>query len=63
MNYIINGTILLPDGPVAGKALAYEGGRIVGLVDAPPAGADIIDAAGGIVAPGMVDVHIHGFMG
>ncbi|MBQ3269067.1 MAG: N-acetylglucosamine-6-phosphate deacetylase [Clostridia bacterium] len=63
MNYIINGTILLPDGPVAGKALAFEGGRIVGLVDAPPAGADIIDAAGGIVAPGLVDVHIHGFMG
>ena len=63
MNYIINGTILLPDGPVAGKALAFEGGRIVGLVDAPPVGADIIDAAGGIVAPGLVDVHIHGFMG
>ncbi len=63
MTYITNGMILLPDGPVAGRALAFEGGRIVGVVDAPPAGAEVIDAGGGIVAPGLVDVHIHGFMG
>ncbi len=63
MTYITNGTILLPQGPVAGKALVFEGGRIAGLVDAPPAGAAVIDAAGGVVAPGLVDVHIHGFMG
>lgn len=63
MKYVVNGTILLPTGPVANKALAFEGGRIAGIVDAPPAGSEIIDAAGGIVAPGLVDVHIHGFMG
>ena len=63
MRCIVNGVILLPDGEVRGKALAFERGRIAGVLDAPPAGARIIDAAGGYVAPGLVDVHIHGFMG
>ncbi len=63
MKCIVNGTILLPDGPVCGKALAFENGRVVGLIDAAPAGAERIDAAGGIVSPGLVDVHCHGFMG
>jgi len=62
MKCIVNGRLLLPDGEVKGKALAFED-RIIGLVDAPPAGAEIIDAGGGVVAPGLVDVHIHGFMG
>ena len=63
MKYIINGTILLPGGEVSGKALAIDGGKIAGLVDRVPANADTIDAAGGIVSPGLVDVHCHGFMG
>ena len=63
MQYIINGTILLPVGAVMGCALAFDKGRIAGIVEAPPAGANIIDAAGGVIAPGLVDVHIHGFMG
>ena len=63
MRYIINGTILLPEGEVKGRALALEGGRIAGIVDAPPEGAEIIDAKGGYVSPGLVDVHCHGFMG
>ena len=63
MKCIVNGTILLPDGEVRGKALAFEGGKITDVLDAPPAGAEAIDAAGGYVSPGLVDVHIHGFMG
>ena len=63
MRYIINGTILLPEGEVKGRALALEGDRIAGVVDAPPEGAETIDAKGGYVAPGLVDVHCHGFMG
>ena len=63
MRYIINGTILLPEGEVKGRALALEGDRIAGIVDAPPEGAETIDAKGGYVAPGLVDVHCHGFMG
>ncbi len=63
MRYIVNGTILLPEGEIRGKALAFEGGRIAGIADAAPAGSETIDAAGGYVAPGLVDVHCHGFMG
>ena len=63
MKYVINGTILLPDGEVVGKALAFDGGRIAGVVDRVPAGAETVDAAGGYVSPGLVDVHCHGFMG
>ena len=63
MKAIVNGTILLPDGEARGRALLIEGGRIAGLADRPPEGAELIDAAGGIVAPGLIDVHCHGMMG
>ena len=63
MKYIANGTILLPEGEVRGRALAIDDGRVAGLVDAVPAGAEVVDARGGYVAPGLVDVHCHGFMG
>ena len=63
MKCIVNGTILLPEGEVQGKALTFDDGIILGIVDAPSAGAEVIDAAGGYVSPGLVDVHIHGFMG
>ena len=62
LKYIVGGKIVLPEAVVADKALAFdtESGKIVGLVDAVPAGADVIDAKGGYVAPGLVDVHTHG---
>ena len=63
--YIINGKIVLPDAVVKGKALAFDAqsGTIHGIVDTCPAGADVIDAAGCYVAPGLVDIHIHGYLG
>lgn len=63
MKCVVNGVILRPEGEVMGRTLAFEGGRIVGLLDAPPEGAERIDARGGYVSPGLVDVHCHGFMG
>ena len=62
LTYIINGKIVLPDAVVCGKALAFdrESGKICGVVDAAPAGAEVIDANGNYVAPGLVDIHIHG---
>jgi len=65
MTYIINGKILLPDGVVCGKALAFDEatGKIVGTVDSVPADGKILDAAGNYVAPGLVDIHIHGYLG
>ena len=63
MKTIVNGTVLMPDGEILGRALAFENGTITGLLNEVPTGAEIIDAAGGIVSPGLIDVHIHGFMG
>ncbi len=65
LTYIINGKIVLPDSLVCGKALAFncESGKISGIVDSVPSGAEVIDAAGNYVAPGLVDIHIHGYLG
>lgn len=65
MNAIINGTILLPDTVVDGCALLYENNLILGVVhrEDVPADATVIDARGGYVMPGFIDLHIHGFGG
>lgn len=65
MKAILNGRVLLPDSEVRGKALIYDQ-RIIGLTDPDAARAqadEIIDAQGAYVAPGLVDVHIHGYSG
>jgi len=64
MQAIINGKIVLPDCIAEGKALLFDE-KIQGIV-APaeiPAGADIIDADGKYVIPGLIDMHIHGYLG
>lgn len=62
MKYITNGKIILKDKILSGKALAYDA-KIADIIDesAVPAGAEVIDAKGGYVAPGLIDVHIHGY--
>ena len=65
MKAILNGRVLLPDSEVKGKALLYDQ-RIISLTDPDTAKAqadEIIDAQGAYVAPGLVDVHIHGYNG
>lgn len=64
LTYITGGKIVLPDSVVCGKSLAFDGdsGKIVDIVDEVPAGADVIDAKGNYVAPGLVDIHIHGYL-
>ncbi len=61
MKYIINGRIVMPDRIVEGKALAYDE-KISGCVDTVPEGAEVIDAGGNYVCPGLVDIHIHGYL-
>ena len=65
LTYITNGKIILPDSVVCDKHLAFDEttGKICGVVDTLPADAKIIDAKGNYVAPGLVDIHIHGYLG
>ena len=64
MKAIVNGQIILPDSIVTGSALLFDQ-TIQGIVPMAevPAGAEIIDARGGYVAPGLIDIHIHGYLG
>ncbi len=64
MKYIKNCKIVLKDRIVEGKALKYSD-KIEGIV-CPcciPEGAEVIDACGCYVAPGFIDIHIHGYLG
>ena len=60
---IINGKIILKDSVVENCALIYNN-QIEGIVSENliPDNAEIIDANGGYVAPGLIDLHIHGYL-
>ena len=64
MKAIINGKIILKDRIVENCALLYSS-VIEGIVptDSVPADAEVIDACGGYVSPGLIDMHIHGYLG
>ncbi len=64
MKAIINGKIILKDRIAENCALLYSD-VILGIVpkDGVPSDAEIIDAKGGYVSPGLIDLHIHGYMG
>ena len=64
MKYIVNGKIILPDSIIQNSVLAFDE-KIVGITDIEdiPQNAEVIDANGGFVAPGLVDIHIHGYLG
>ena len=61
---IKNGKTILEDGIVLGKAILYTD-KIVGIVDESeiPEDATVIDAEGGYIAPGLIELHIHGYLG
>ncbi len=66
MKAIINGTILKQEAVIASGYIVFdEKIRAIGEMSAfVPEGIDtVIDAAGAYVAPGFVDIHIHGFAG
>lgn len=64
MKAIINGKIILKDRIVDNSVLLFSD-VIEGIVDEAniPECAEIIDAKGGYVAPGLIDLHIHGYLG
>ncbi len=64
MKAIINGKIILKDRVVENHALLISD-VIEGIIpaDSIPTDVTVIDAKGGYVAPGLIDLHIHGFLG
>lgn len=62
MRAIVNGKILFDGQVVENKVLLFDQ-EIKGIVDVNevPEGSEIIDAKGHYVAPGFIDIHIHGY--
>jgi len=62
---IFRGNVILPDGILAGGEVQVAGGRIIGVGQSTgaPATGTVIDAGDGYVAPGFVDLHVHGGSG
>ena len=62
MKAIVNARIHQGDHFETRQALLFDE-KIIGFADTPPHGAEVIDARGGVVSAGLIDVHIHGFGG
>ena len=64
MKAIIGGKIILKDKILENCALLYTE-KIEGIVPENhiPENAEIIDAKGGYISPGLIDLHIHGYLG
>lgn len=58
------GRFLLPEGVRTGLALVVKDGRIAAIVpeDEAPIGT-VVDARGGYISPGFIDMHVHGGWG
>ncbi|WP_297135833.1 N-acetylglucosamine-6-phosphate deacetylase [Terrisporobacter sp.] len=59
MKAIINGKIIKESEILENKVIVFND-KIIGLYDKVPEGADIIDARGMYVSPGLIDIHVHG---
>jgi N-acetylglucosamine-6-phosphate deacetylase len=62
---IVRGTAILPDRLLPRAVVICERGRIVSVTTGGqvPRNAEVIDAKGGYIAPGFVDLHVHGGAG
>ena len=62
---LTNGRVILPQEIATGKVVVVEDGKIVGIgsADSLDAGTQRIDVGGRYIAPGLIDIHIHGALG
>ncbi len=62
MNAIVNARIVFPD-VIREGGVVFDDGVIVDVIgagEAPPDDADVVDARGQYLAPGLIDIHVHG---
>jgi N-acetylglucosamine-6-phosphate deacetylase len=59
---LVNARVLTPDEEIPRATVVLEGGRIAAVGERlpPPAEAQVIDLAGLTLAPGFIDIHVHG---
>jgi len=58
---IRNGRAIDPDSQLdAVRSIGIQGGKIAAISAAPLQGKQVIDASGLVVAPGFIDLHVHG---
>ncbi len=64
MKAIKNGKIILKDRVIEGQAVLISD-VIEGILpeEQIPEGIEVLDAKGGYIAPGLIDLHIHGYLG
>lgn len=61
---LTNGRLIFPDRIEEGLSLRVAGGKITELGLLTPArGEEVIDLAGNFLAPGFIDLHVHGALG
>ena len=62
MKQIINARVLTPQGWIENGSVLIDGSKIAAVVDCslPVADAEVIDAKGNVVAPGGIEIHVHG---
>lgn len=58
---LTGGRVLIEDGPIE-AAVVLRQGKIAQVTQEPPAG-EVLDVGGRLIAPGLVDIHIHGAAG
>ena len=62
---VLNGTVVLPDRLLLGGMVEFAGAKIVfvGKQRKLPLAVEAIDAEGGYISPGFIDIHVHGGSG
>jgi N-acetylglucosamine-6-phosphate deacetylase len=64
--FLTGGTIITPDQVLMNRSLIIEGEKIIAITSDPPSDLPknrIIDVKGFFVAPGFIDIHVHGAVG
>ena len=64
-SFLTGADLILPDRILSGHTLAIEGDRIVDIISGPRAVGPHevqVDLQGLVIAPGLIDVHVHGAM-